>query len=240
MAIALDQTGSGSAFSGTTVTVTNFTATTGSVIHVSVLNSNMPTLTITAVSYNGGSFTKLYEADESGGANIGMSQWLSVTGADGSAHDMTVTVSADLSGNLAHVIVSSWTGVETSSVANAHRTIYHDGTGTEDLDVTVVDSQNNDVCLHAVANYGTDVGNGGAGYSTVVLATNILTTAHDHLVQYATATGASTAMVRTGGQFGSVCAFALVPGGSDVSTGLSGSASTAGRGTAVPGIEVPL
>ena len=202
-AIALDTSAQSSTGSGTTITITGFSATSGTVLFIGSMTDGA---SAASVSYNGGTFAELYDAQNDGAGTGRTACYIGVGATDGSAHDLTMTY--DSSAGVSYLIVSAWSGVESSSNAAAHRTVYDDGTGTGDLNITVADSQNGDVVVYAVGNFGTNLT---AGNTNIITANNVPSTSYDILQQYANASGSNTAMSVTGGQFGQACATALIP-----------------------------
>lgn len=211
MAITLDATtsASGTATTGP-LTISNFTATTGSALVVSIALGGGGSVSVTGVSYNGQSLTERYDANPTGFSSR-VAVYVGVAGADGSPHDVTITLGGDNGGNHYMAVASSWSGVETSSVDAMHRTIYSDfdNSAGDGADVTVVDSQSGDVVIaqnHVAAttitNNQTDV---------VTEFNNTAGNGHSFGVEYTAASGASTVMSWTGDNFCTVVGFALVP-----------------------------
>ena len=183
--------------------VQSYTAASGTTILVSVLNSAQ---SVSSITYNGGTWEELHES----GLILGIcreSVWMSVDSADGVAHDMTITFSAAIGGELAHAVITAWAGGVTTSIAAAHRTVYTDNTDVGDMNITVSDAVSGDMIVHGLSNWGTAP----VAVETVVSQTDsILAGAYDHLLQRKAATGGD-AMTITGGQFGAAWAFALIP-----------------------------
>ncbi len=205
-----------------TIVFSNFSAPTGCGLVLSIICS-APSKAISSVTYNGATWTEVSDIVDDG---IGINElfvYMTHQGADGSGHDLTVTFDSAMSGEVGHAIVSAWSGVDVSSTAAMHRTIYTDGTGSGDLNVTATDSQNGDTVVHCIGNWGTDI----ALVETAVASSpyvGIFSGSYDHAQQYKTATGSSTAMTVTGGQYGIAAAFALIP-----SSGGPGSGSDSGK-----------
>lgn len=202
-AIALSSSAQSSTGSGTTITIAGLSAASGTVLFIGSMTDGA---SAAGVSYNGGTFAELYDAQNDGAGASRTACYIGVGATDGSPHDLTMTY--DSSAGVSYLIVSAWSGVESSSNAAAHRTVYNDGTGTGDLNITVADSQSGDVVVYAVGNFGTNLT---AGNTNIITANNVPTTSFDILQQYANASGSNTAMSVTGGQLGQACATALIP-----------------------------
>lgn len=209
-----------------TLVIANFSAPTGCGLILSILNSRVAS-SVSSITYNGATWTQLANVTEDGAGISELFVYATHQGADGAGHDLTITFSAAVSGEITHAIVSAWSGIDVTSTAAMHRTIYTDGTGAGDLNVTVTDSQNSDTVVHCISNWGTDITltETAAGASPYL---NILATALDHAMQYKTATGGNTAMGVTGGQFGIAAAFALVPASGGGSPGAGSDSSGVG------------
>lgn len=206
-AIAVDGTPTGSTNSGSTTLSWSHTCTAGSATVVSVGNFN--TGSFSTVDYNGVTFTSLFTGDNSGGVNAKHGLYMAVTGCDGSAHNVTITLTGTMDGYTAGA-AASYSGVETASVAAAHRTVYSGGAGGGGGSVNVVDSQSGDYVVAGVANYkvsGTIVAGGTARITqSPVAASNY----HHGLQDYA-ASGGNTSTSWTNTDFFTQSATALIP-----------------------------
>lgn len=147
---ALDGTPTGSTNSGSTTLTWSHTCTAGSVTVFSVGNFNSGSFS--SVAYNGVTADALFTGDNSGGASTKQGLYMAVSGCDGAAHNVTVTLSGTMDGYTAGA-AASYSGVVTSSVAAAHRTVYNGGAGGGGGAVIVVDSQSGDYVVAGIANY---------------------------------------------------------------------------------------
>ena len=206
MAIALDATAATATAFQSVVTVASFTATAGALIRVDVCAGT--DTDCTGVTYAGNALTELFDADLAAATTCRVASYLGITGADGSPHDVVATWAASISGAQC-VRVSSWTGVDITSVAASHRTVYSAGDATgSGADVTVVDSQANDVVVSATMSFDLTIV---AGQTSVGANNNIAGDGKSFGVQYTTAVGASTVMSWTNDTFNTHVAYALVP-----------------------------
>lgn len=168
--------------------------------------------TVSSVTFDGVALTVvLVLTDNSGGVAAKNSAWMSVNPTTGISKNVVVTFSAALGDSGASHAVS-YTGVETSSVAAAHRTIYSGGAGGSGANLTVVDSQAGDLVIGSCANYtGGTQPSAGAGFTSRRFDTGI-----DGPFALGTedisATGASTVVSFTNDDFCTNVAYALVPG----------------------------
>lgn len=216
-AISLDGTPTGAEASGPASLTWSLTCTAGSVI---VVASGVygDAVTTSSVTYNGVTLTELNEVDNSGGVAATIALSMAVSGCDGSAHNVVVTLSGTTSGYAA-AGAAAYSGVETASVAAAHRTVYAGGAGGGGGSLTVVDSQNGDYVVAGVSNYKTGGvtivagGNGRITKSPVTASVNY----HFGLQDYA-AIGASTVTSWTNTDYFSQLATALIPASGGAAT----------------------
>jgi hypothetical protein len=190
----------------------SFTAPDGTVLIAKCWGGIGGSQLITAITYNGVSFTELFQDDLSGaGVQVGAAVFMAVTGADGLAHTPAFTSNVNLDG--VFLQLEAWAGVESSSVAAAHRTIYAagDGGAGAGADLTVVDSQADDIVWSLC-----DTWISGAGVSPDFFPVTSETThpqlsSNDLASQYQVASGANTVVTFTGDDYCTNVAFALVP-----------------------------
>lgn len=208
-AITLD--GSTSVLDNDTSSTVSLTCPAGDVL---VVNAGADNQRVTSATYNGVTLTELYDDTIDGAGIAGVAALMAVSGCDGSAHDL-VTTWATTAGGPHHVIAAWFSGVETASVAAAHRTVYFDGTASGDLNITVADSQSGDVVVYGVFNWGTNLT---ADQTSIVTANGLFAGSYDVLMQYTSASGGNTNMTVTGGQIGTAWAFALVPASGGAAT----------------------
>jgi hypothetical protein len=207
MAIALDATASNLAVNSATITIPNFTATPGTLIRVD--SAIRATTDTTGVTYNGVSLTELFDQNLASAGSLRVASYIGIAGPDGAPHDVVVTLAASPGGVSEIARVSSWSGVDISSIAAAHRTIYSAGdTAGAGANVTVVDSVAGDVVVSANWTTGTSITN----VETVVgIDNDVAGDGRSFGVQYKVATGASTVMAWTGDALCTHVAYALVP-----------------------------
>lgn len=206
-AIALDGTPTGGTVTGGTSLSWAFTCTAGSAIVVSVGNLGGGALTISSVAYNSVTLDELNEADNSGGVEAKMGLYMAVTGCDGASHNVTVTLSGSTAGYIAGG-AAAYSGVVTTNVSSAHRTVYTGGAGGGGGSVTVVDSQNGDVVVVGIANYS---GTLAAGGNSRVLQNAVGGSAYAHGLQDYSASGANTSTSWTNSNYFTQMATALIP-----------------------------
>lgn len=209
MTITLDATAAATTANSTTLTISAFTATSGALIRVDVGTAS--DTDVTSVTYDGNSLTEVFDQDLVTVANLRLASYIGLLGADGTANDVVVTWGTNPGAVAQGARVSSWLGVEMSSVAASHRTIYSGGDDTGvGVDVTVVDSQSGDVVVSATMSNHTAIT---PGQTTVGVSNNIAGDGKSLGVQYTTASGASTVMSWTDDVFNTHVAYALVPSG---------------------------
>lgn len=239
MAITLDATQKATPItSGTTVTW-NHTCASGAVLVVCTSNSD--NRDVTGVTYNSDPMTEVVDESDPTGANQRCSIYMLHNPDTGGSYQVQVTFGAAI-GNVATGFSASYTGVDNASVAAMHRTAYSDhGSDIDEPTVTVTDSQSGDQVIAVVqCNKTTAQPN----HNELQVEENYGGTGVTMGLQDFSATGASTVMswdvTPATTAYYNVSAVALIPGGGDVTLGLSGNAATVGRGTQTPGIEVPL
>lgn len=207
MAIAIDNVSGvvGTAVSSLTIA---HTVAAGAVL-VAFAAALGDTPTVTGVTYNSVALTQLLgTTDDSGGVLATNSAWIIHNPASGT-HDLVATFSAAGSSNSAlHGL--SYTGVEATSAAAAHRAPYHNGAG----DVTVVDSVSGDMVVGSCGNYDFGAGaiSAGATWNSRRFDNAISGGSYALGSEDTIATGASTVVVFTNdNDFSTNIAFALIP-----------------------------
>lgn len=208
MAIAFDQASTpGQGVGGTSLTWSGGTIAADGCLVVGA-HAMGDSTTVSGVTHNGDTMTELVETDLSGGVAARAAAFIRV------APDASGNIVATLSGTSAGYIVgtsASYTGVEQASDAAAHRTVYTAGNGGGGTPtVTVVDSQSGDLCVGVLSNYGTAPVAADTARQTVG---NTGGSAYDAALEDAAASGASTVVNYTGGEWWTLIAFALVPSG---------------------------
>lgn len=165
---------------------------------------------VTGVTVNGVAMTVL-QADtdlSSGGVLAKNSAWAMYNPPVG-----LVTIILTTNGTAGYIAGHSFsfTGINLTSVAAMHRTIYPlgDGGSGTGIPITVVDSVSGDLVLMNTGNWGTAPVAAQTGLLSYL---NISAGAYDYVSEYTTAAGASTVMSFTGGQNCTNIAFALKPG----------------------------
>lgn len=203
---------------GTTVSA-NHTLAAGAVLLVFPMYFG-DTPTVSSVSWNTSEALTQLQAtvDDSGGVISANACYMIHNGTSGT-HAVSVTYSAT-GGGYQGFIAISYTGVETSSLANAHRAVTH---GASPISVT---SQGGDLVVAGVASYNAGTQPVAAGGATQRGATTqIGTSSYRELVEDLTASGASTSMSVTSDAFDTLIGVALIP------------ASAGGGGVTYPELE---
>lgn len=164
-------------------------------------------VTITSVTWNGSeNFTELWNAQN--GTNQQASGFLIVNPTVGT-FNIVVTWSSAVAAGVAGAI--SLAGLEASSVANAHRTIYtNTGTATP-ITVTVTDSQNNDLVVDSALCLNATMGGVGSGQTSQAQDDAIGGGSRSWGLSTEPATGASTIMDWGSTNIWATGATALVP-----------------------------
>jgi len=207
-AIALDGTPTGATNSGSTTLSWSHTCTAGSVTVFSVGNFNSGSFS--SVSYNSVTAAALFTGDNSGGVNAKHGLYMAVSGCDGAAHNVTITLTGTMDGYTAGA-AASYSGVETASVAAAHRTVYNGGGGGGGGSVNVVNSQSGDYVVAGVANFKTGGVTMVAGGNARITQDNFISSSYHHGLQDYAASGGNTSTSWTNTDFFTQSATALIP-----------------------------
>lgn len=193
--------------------------------------------TVSSVTWNTSEALSLIDSATAGsGTNLNKAIY-GIKNPTATTATITVTFSANPSGGGAIYAIATTGGDTTTGWRTASKRTDTDGAGPG---LTLANSQNGDIVFDAIAMVASSITWDGGETTTSTTISNIDGGGLSGGVSTKPATGADTVVGATDASAYAQVVVALIPGGSDISTGLSGSASTAGRGTAVPGIEVPL
>jgi hypothetical protein len=202
MAVTVEGTPTNSGtFVGTSVTWSHTTGATATGLWVGVCaNGN---LTVSSVTFNGDALTELFDRTSTGVVTV--AGYLMVS-PDITTANIVATISASAAGAAGGVGLA---GLETASVAAAHRTVY----GTSDTaggpSTTVVDSVNGDLVIDAAMTFNATI-TVGAGQTSRCENDGLSGSNVSFGVSTEAATGASTVMNWTSGDINVSGATALI------------------------------
>ena len=158
-------------------------------------------------TFNGAPLTELFDQPDNGAGSHAAGGYLMVAPAAG-AHNVVLTGS--ITPDVIWGGAVGLTGLEQSSVANAHRTVYVNGAGgAGGPTVTVADSQSGDLVIDCAGTFNTTIAVG-SGQTSRVEDDSIVGGAISSGVSTEGATGANTIMSWTGGSYWAIGACALI------------------------------